>query len=151
MIKLDLRDDKCPFCKNVTPIGSFRTEKSAIFQCSTCLKVWELYNGGVGRLLNRKRIPDEHTPLHCPICLELMEPNWDEWVYRCPDPICAYQKRIPGLNPEQRRIKKLYISTRTEIFELMSEGNEIPEGLAKKFKNLQLLMEEVRRYDHKAI
>ena len=128
----------CPFCKKETTIGSITTPKTTICLCQDCHTCWEVFEGKADKLIRLKNKPDTNNEQAlCPYCWREMRPDFKRWFMVCPDPICGYEKKIPGISQEQIRIKKEYIETRTELFKLAHVGEEIPPDLQEKLRVLR--------------
>jgi len=112
------------------------------------MAVWEVFRGKIDRLLRMRDAPESDIEFEiCPQCWRKMEVDHDTWEIHCPDPICNYRKRMPGLSPAQNKIKAEYNELKEEIFQMTSDGKDVP---AEKFNTFRKLQEEYKafsRYD----
>ena len=131
-------EEVCPFCHKKSELGMIETSKVSICLCNSCHRCWEVFRGKVERLIRFKEIPEtENEFALCPICWRTMEPDYDRHLVKCPDPICGYERKLPGINKKQAQIKSEFKKVELEVMNLMVEKEEIPDELKKRFKELQ--------------
>ena len=128
----------CPFCKKESTIGFIETPKITICICEDCYRCWEILEGKIQRLIRFKNEPEtDNERMLCLYCWREMRPDFKRWYLVCPDPICGYEKKLPGLSTVQSKIRKEYLDIRTEVFELVSKDIEIPADLQSRLKELR--------------
>ena len=129
--------EHCPFCNQDTEVGSIEIAGLiAIKLCSKCYTCWEVFRGKTDKLIRSKyytmgnkvveNAETNEEALLCPMCWRKLEEDWVNWSVKCPDPICGYVKRLPGLSLAQRGMKSEYFALRNEIFELANGGKPVP-------------------------
>jgi len=136
---------KCPFCKSDdSEIGFIKTNKITICLCSKCHSCWEFLNNKITRLTVVKDYPETSNEfLLCFNCWREMKLDKNSWRVVCPDPICGFSRKMPGLSKEKLAMKEEYINLRTEIYGLMYEGKEVPPG---KLAQLKVLGDKYRTF-----
>lgn len=140
--------EECPFCKTITDIGVIKTPRIEIRLCSSCHKCWEILNGTIDRLIRLKGLPESDSDYTlCPICWRELQPDYDRWVLKCLDPICSYEKRLLGLDKSQRQIRQQYVELRTEVFNLVQAGEDIPGEKQVRLKSLREEYKGFRKHD----
>jgi len=122
----------CPFCQSSQIIESMNLGGLVYIDvCTGCLAVWQLIPKQVGtRLTGHRALPqDDHdSPSLCVCCWAKMVPDYEKWIFVCPNPTCHSSKRIPGLSKQQRERKKKYLDKRSEIFnKLMNDESLTPD------------------------
>ena len=128
----------CPFCKKETTVGYIETPKITICICEGCHVCWEILEGKVDRLTRLKEVPEtDNEHALCPICWREMKADYKRWYLVCPDPICGYEKKLPGISIEQAKVRKEYIGIREEVFTLANTGAEIPLDKQSRLKELR--------------
>ena len=156
-MKAGVYPGKCPFCDNTGEIGTIESPLVTICLCPTCHRCWEILGDRIDRLIrmkyasiNGKVVEQPETKneeMLCPICWRELGVDWHQWLLKCPDPICGYEKRIPGLSKEQREIKKAYLDLRSEVFATAGQHGEVPLELQTKYQKLQVQYNAIKKYD----
>ena len=147
-MKVFTKTNSCPFCKSEATVGFIETPKITICICGSCHTCWEILEGKVDRLIRFKVLPDTNNEFAlCPYCWREMRPDYERWYVVCPDPICGYKKKLPGISTSQGKIRMEYAGIREEVFKLARAGVEIPLDKQQRLQELREKYMEFSKYD----
>ena len=147
-MKVFTKTNSCPFCKSEAIVGFIETPKITICICEGCHACWEILKGKVDRLIRLKYLPETDNEFSlCPYCWREMQPDYESWYVICPDPICGYEKKLPGISTAQGKLRAEYAGIREEVFKLARVGAEIPPDKQQELKRLRDEYGEFSKYD----
>lgn len=139
----------CPFCRSTTVQSFIRLPNIEIRICHSCMKASESLSDGVFILtrLKPKSPGTSNEQMLCPFCWRELISNYKTWHKECPDPICGYSQRLPGLSPEQITLRDNYFLLKDKIFNTCSSGGIPTKEDADNLKDLRTIYESFKRYE----
>lgn len=165
-VNVNHKIEACPFCKKEAEIGSIVTPKTIIRLCGECHTCWEVrtdQDSYLQRLLRYRATKfrrdgtvveepmTKDNDLVCPSCWGKMIRNHETHHVDCPDPICHYSWRMPGISKKESAIKAQLAAHRQKVYELISKDEKVPEDAIKELTRLKEEYNKFRRYDETPI
>lgn len=138
----------CPWCKKPSEVGRIRTDKVEVLLCSGCHKCWMVLNGKIERLQRMRHLPETDIEfLLCPYDWYELQPDYDLWIVKCPNPICGFEKRMQGLSIKQIEAKKCYMDLKRQIFEDLSNHKPVPTETMERLAMLRVEYQSMKHLE----
>jgi len=134
----------CPYCKKRQTVLYIKIHSKdlTLFLCTSCCAISRvLPSGELIKLRSIRKAETDETCLLCTECYTKMVPNYETWLVECPDPICNFTRLIPGLSQKDRELKKQFQAQKSDLYERLALGEEVPQ---EELENLKRLGAEVR-------
>lgn len=148
-IKVTCTSDECLDC-GVASLSRLEVNSHLEMTiCKSCSSVRRISDDeDAGKMIDKMERPATQNDFTlCPSCWRELQLNKDNWMLECRNPVCGYSKRMPGLSPEQRELKKEYLALRDSIYKRLSSMEYIADSEVNSLKEMEKEVLAFRRFE----